>query len=334
MESPVNRSGSALWKRSTSERRRMTNFSRTLINFSTSVTIQSPVVSWPNGNETSVLETTGARLMHRFTAGRIDRSIHSGETLDLTAPDCSQCPRRIGLSVENGLGNSLPWLHYAQIRPGSMSHVDNYPRGYACGRRTRERIITAALQVFGEAGYDRGSTRRIAERAGVNTPAIRYYFGSKRGLHAACARQVIARVESILALPLVHAGDVLRAPAPAAALGALCELLAALVDGLAVAGAQNWKLDLAHEHVGARLFDTIERLVAAATPHSLGAELPRLRACMLLGYVSSLYENRARTLDVMGWSRWDAEALTLMKSVIREQARGALATTCLCATQA
>ena len=216
-----------------------------------------------------------------------------------------------------------------------MSHADDSPRrGYACGRRTRARIISAALQVFGEEGYHRGSTRRIAERAGVNTPAIRYYFGSKRELHAACARQVVARVESILAQPLVQAGAVLRTPEPAAALGALCELLAAWVDGLAVAGSETWNLDLAREPIGAGLFDTIEQLVAAAAPHSAGAGLPRLRACMLLGYVGSLYENRARTLEVMGWSQWNEGALALIKSVVREHTRDALATVCLSATQA
>jgi TetR/AcrR family transcriptional regulator, regulator of cefoperazone and chloramphenicol sensitivity len=214
-----------------------------------------------------------------------------------------------------------------------MSHADNSPSGgYACGRRTRERIIAAALQVFGEEGYDRGSTRRIAQRAGVSTPAIRYYFGSKQGLRAACARHITARVTSLLEAPLIHADHVLGAPEPAAALGALCELLAALVDGLAVAGSENWSLT--SEHVCTGLFDTIERLVAAATPDSSGERRSRLRACMLLGYVNSLYENRVRTLDVMGWSHWGEEALALMKSVIREQACGAPATDCASSTPA
>jgi AcrR family transcriptional regulator len=203
---------------------------------------------------------------------------------------------------------------------------------YACGERTRARIISAALRVFGECGYDRASTRRIAERAGVNAAAIQYYFGGKQGLHSACTRHVIAGMTSILALPLARAHDARNTAKPGAALGALCELLAAVVDGLAVAGSENWTMF--REPIGAGLFDAMVRLIAAATRYPSGATLPRLRACLLLGYVSSLYENRAHTLAMMGWSHFDEHGLALIKSVVCEHARGALATTAAASTQA
>jgi TetR/AcrR family transcriptional regulator, regulator of cefoperazone and chloramphenicol sensitivity len=194
--------------------------------------------------------------------------------------------------------------------------------------------------VFGEHGYDRASTRQIAARAGVNTPAIQYYFGGKQGLHTACTRHVSGRVSSLLALPLVHARDALRTAEPTAALDALCELLAAVVDGLAVAGSENWSRYLAGvtrdsgkpaerllpEPIGAGLFDATARLIAAVTGHAAGGKLTRLRACVVLGQVSSLYENRAHTLAAMGWSHFDEHALALIKLVVREHTRGALAT--------
>jgi TetR/AcrR family transcriptional regulator, regulator of cefoperazone and chloramphenicol sensitivity len=234
-----------------------------------------------------------------------------------------------------------------------MSDVYNHPRligarpkrhsasgGYASGRRTRARIIAAALRVFGEHGYERASTRQIAERAGINTPAIQYYFGGKQGLYAACTRHDIGRVSSHLALPLLRAGDTLRTAEPAAALDALCELIVAVIDGLAVAGSENWSRHLAcvtqvgdipaqglfHEPSGAGLFDTMARLIAAATGHTAGGKLTRLRACVLLGQVSSLYENRTHMLAAMGWSIVDEHALALIKSVVCEHTRAALAT--------
>jgi TetR/AcrR family transcriptional regulator, regulator of cefoperazone and chloramphenicol sensitivity len=212
--------------------------------------------------------------------------------------------------------------------------------GYPSGRRTRARIIAAALRVFGERGYERASTRQIAERAGINTPAIQYYFGGKQGLYAACTRHVIGRVSSHLALPLLRAGDALRTAEPAAALDGLCELIAAVVDGLAIAGSENWNRQLAyvtqdggtpaqtlfHNPSGAGLFDTIGRLIAVATGHTACGRLTRLRACVLLGQVSSLYENRTHMLAAMGWSIVDEDALALIKSVVCEHTRGALAT--------
>lgn len=58
--------------------------------------------------------------------------------------------------------------------------------GYACGDETRQRILEAALELFGEYGFAGSSTRDIAARAGVNAPALRYYFHDKAGVYRAC----------------------------------------------------------------------------------------------------------------------------------------------------
>src|ERR1700722_9675840 len=63
--------------------------------------------------------------------------------------------------------------------------------GYARGDETRAHIVTTALRVFGERGFDQASTRDIAAKAGVKTPALQYYFDSKEGLHRACAQYII-----------------------------------------------------------------------------------------------------------------------------------------------
>jgi AcrR family transcriptional regulator len=57
------------------------------------------------------------------------------------------------------------------------------------GEETRGRILEAALDLFAASGFDGASTRTIAERAGVNLPAIQYYFGSKEGLYRAVVEQ-------------------------------------------------------------------------------------------------------------------------------------------------
>lgn len=47
---------------------------------------------------------------------------------------------------------------------------------------TQERLLRAALFVIYEQGIDKATTRRIAERAGVNLQLIQYHFGGKAGL--------------------------------------------------------------------------------------------------------------------------------------------------------
>jgi AcrR family transcriptional regulator len=67
----------------------------------------------------------------------------------------------------------------SRFRPGSHQR----------GEETRGRILEAALDLFAASGFDGASTRTIAERAGVNLPAIQYYFGSKEGLYRAVVEQ-------------------------------------------------------------------------------------------------------------------------------------------------
>ncbi len=58
--------------------------------------------------------------------------------------------------------------------------------GYQRGEETRARIIEAAMRLFAAHGFDGASTRDIAREAGVNAPALQYYFDNKEGVYLAC----------------------------------------------------------------------------------------------------------------------------------------------------
>src|SRR5579862_1082943 len=73
------------------------------------------------------------------------------------------------------------------------------PGTHPKGEDTARRILEAAIEVFAEEGYDGASTRTLAKRAGVNLPAIQYYFGSKEGLYRAAIDEIIGIVEAHLA---------------------------------------------------------------------------------------------------------------------------------------
>jgi AcrR family transcriptional regulator len=73
------------------------------------------------------------------------------------------------------------------------------PSSQARGDDTRRRILNAALEVFAAEGYEGAGTRLLAERAGVNLPAIPYYFGSKEGLYRAVIESIIAHTEAHMA---------------------------------------------------------------------------------------------------------------------------------------
>ena len=56
-------------------------------------------------------------------------------------------------------------------------------------RGQRQRILDSALAEFAEKGYAGARVRAIAERAGVNSQLISYYFGGKEGLYDAIMRR-------------------------------------------------------------------------------------------------------------------------------------------------
>lgn len=64
--------------------------------------------------------------------------------------------------------------------------------GYAKGEATKAQLLTAALACFSRAPFGEVSTRSIAETAGLNVPAIKYYFEDKQGLYDACAKHVVS----------------------------------------------------------------------------------------------------------------------------------------------
>lgn len=58
------------------------------------------------------------------------------------------------------------------------------------GTQARSRLLRAALECFATHGFNKTSTRQIAQAAGVNLGAINYYFGSKADLYRAVYSQL------------------------------------------------------------------------------------------------------------------------------------------------
>jgi AcrR family transcriptional regulator len=56
------------------------------------------------------------------------------------------------------------------------------PKGGESG--SRDRILAAAVDEFGEEGYDGATIRSIATRAGVDSALVHHYFGTKADLFA------------------------------------------------------------------------------------------------------------------------------------------------------
>jgi TetR/AcrR family transcriptional regulator, regulator of cefoperazone and chloramphenicol sensitivity len=211
--------------------------------------------------------------------------------------------------------------------------------GYPRGEETRARIVTTALRVFGEEGFTKASTRQIAADAGVNPPALQYYFGSKEGLHRACAQFIIDRVMLIVAPALTQARQIKRHAQRERAIDALCALLDAMADALVAAGSESWSrfitrgkadsagpaMGMLRENIGLPIFQTVASLIAMVTDRDPTDEVTRIRAAAILGQVSTFHTNRESTLDALKWPDYHDQRLQTIKTVIREHTRAILA---------
>jgi AcrR family transcriptional regulator len=109
----------------------------------------------------------------------------------------------------------------SRFRPGTQQR----------GEDTRRRILDTALELFATDGFEGASTRTLAERAGVNLPAIQYYFGSKEGLY----RAVVEQIAQHMAANIAPLSDRIRSeladghPSHRQLVGLMCDLLDILI---------------------------------------------------------------------------------------------------------
>jgi AcrR family transcriptional regulator len=58
---------------------------------------------------------------------------------------------------------------------------------------TRQRLLNAAAEIFGECGYKGATVRKICFRAGVGVAQVNYHFRDKEGLYLEVYRHLFAR---------------------------------------------------------------------------------------------------------------------------------------------
>ncbi len=208
---------------------------------------------------------------------------------------------------------------------------------YAKSADTRRTILDAALEAFGEASFDAVSTRAIAARAGVNQPAIAYYFKNKEGLYRACAQEIVDRTAERTAEASIAALEALnRKAAPDEARALLKTLLADLADVLVSSGeATTWAAfvqrelsdpgpahALLSEHLWLPGIDLVAHLIAAIKQAGSVDDQSRVEAIMLISNLTVFTAGRSVSAQAMGWSDMGASELALVLRAINAQIDG------------
>jgi AcrR family transcriptional regulator len=218
---------------------------------------------------------------------------------------------------------SLPANRY---RPGARQR----------GEDTQRRILETALALFAAEGFDSASTRAIAEQAGVNLPAIQYYFGSKEGLYQAAIAHIgdqATQAITPIASRVYAALD--AAPSRAQLIDLLCEMIDALVtlfldDSLPERESRSLfvsRVEVEHTAALDPLNEVMGRLVLAPSSALVGRLVDRpasdeqvvLRTLMILGQ-AKIFCSRS-VVRALGWDTVGEPRMRTVKALVHQHTR-------------
>jgi AcrR family transcriptional regulator len=217
-------------------------------------------------------------------------------------------------------------------------HRHSVTGGYPRGEETRARIVTAAMRLFGEKGYEGASTRDIAAAAGVNAPALQYYFDNKEGVFRACVEFIAESAWHSLSEGVLEAERLMAEGADDEALiEAYCDIQTRAAEFKFKAADQDgWRLFMARQQAGLdpdigyqavfrrisqRTFAVAAGIIGRLTGRPAADEEVRVRAVALSGQFQVFHVCRRMTLALLDWDEIDAERQALVKRVARDHTR-------------
>lgn len=206
------------------------------------------------------------------------------------------------------------------------------------GDETRQRLILAAVDVFGRLGYEGASTRKLAEAADANLAAIPYYFDSKEGMYLAAAKHIVEGVDEHLK-PSVERmmDDLMRVTREGqvpldkgTALSMLHELLSKLAEIILRKEGSSWArfiireqmeptaaFEVLYEGFMKRFVELVARFVGCLSEQPADGKAVRLLALTLIGNVLIFRMAHAAALRQMGWEEIGPIELAEIQKVVR-----------------
>ena len=199
------------------------------------------------------------------------------------------------------------------------------------GDQTREKLLIAAVDVFGRVGFDGATTRMLCEKAGANQQAIAYYFGNRDGLYLAAATSVgdgikdhIAPMRSLVFARVEEArsGTPLGTDEARRLLTEIIQRMAALFVS---SRSEPWARFIIREQMQPTtafrcLYDDLmgpllnicDHLIGTLLDEDSASEHVRLRTLALVGSVLMFRMGRASVLAALNWETIDDKGLAVV----------------------
>jgi AcrR family transcriptional regulator len=209
------------------------------------------------------------------------------------------------------------------------------------GDATRQKLLTAAIDVFGQYGFDGTTTRALASAAGVNLQAIPYYFGGKEGLYLAASEHLATLISSHVGSRRqqvqARLAEIQSAGRPVTreeARELLTTLLSTLAEVMVSERSRPWARFLIREQMApteafAKVYDGVMRPMLEAIRRLVGilleappeSERVGLRALSVIGSVMVFRVANAAALRQLEWSTMGPSELDAIRELVREIVR-------------
>jgi TetR/AcrR family transcriptional regulator, regulator of cefoperazone and chloramphenicol sensitivity len=222
--------------------------------------------------------------------------------------------------------------------PELQRSLDQAARGgrgsHPRGEDTRQRILSAAMEVFATQGFDGTTTRRLADMAQVKLPAIQYYFGNKEGLYRAVVAHLVETMDSRVA-PAAERVTLALAEEHVPRdelINLLCLMLETFASLVTDQSFPDWKsrvmffaraeieplpaLDQMHEWAVRRIIKPCAAVVGRLMSQPADQEATLLRTLMILGQVFFFCNQKGPR--VLGWEQIDEARVKAIQSLVRE----------------
>ena len=208
----------------------------------------------------------------------------------------------------------------------------NAETAYPRGEETRARIISAAMQLFGEKGFDGVTTREIAAQAEVPAPSLQYYFVNKEGLYKACIEHIHANAQNVLEPAVDNIEALLKSQASSERLiDAYCSFLDCLADFLLGAPdaasralfIARWRMtsDAALKKASkdafrTRMLDCCQALVSRISGDTMTKDEAQLVVATINGQLMTFHFARDHLKILVGWDDFTPARMKKLKQEI------------------
>jgi AcrR family transcriptional regulator len=209
------------------------------------------------------------------------------------------------------------------------------------GDATRQKLLNAAIDVFGHYGFDGTTTRALASAAGVNLQAIPYYFGGKEGLYLAAAEHLASLISSHVGARrqqvqarIAEIQSEGRPPTRDEARELLTTLLHTLAEVMVSEKSRPWARFLireqmepteafakVYEAVMRPMLEAVRRLVGVLLDDAPTSERVRLRSLSLIGSLMIFRVANAAALRQLEWNEMGARELDAIRANITDIVR-------------